>query len=116
MGRDYLLEIGCEEIPAGFVGPPPVLGAPAVGFASPPAMGVSPLPVFPTDRGGYLGFVREEAARPVQEILPKIVSDFLPAIPFKKSMRGAELGVRFARPVHWIVSLSGGGVLPVSFG
>ena len=21
MGRDYLLEIGCEEIPAGFVGP-----------------------------------------------------------------------------------------------
>jgi len=177
MGRDYLLEIGCEEIPAGFVGPAlwfggqqfegmlrkarlsfrkvdiygtprrltyvirdledrqaaskeTVMGPPksvgldaagkptkaALGFARSQGIDVSALTVFPTDRGGYLGFVREEAARPVQEILPKIVSDFLPAIPFKKSMRWADLDVRFARPVHWIVSLYGDEVLPFSFG
>ncbi|MBI5905534.1 MAG: glycine--tRNA ligase subunit beta, partial [Deltaproteobacteria bacterium] len=54
--------------------------------------------------------------RPVQEVLPKIVSDFLPSIPFKKSMRWADLDVRFARPVHWIVSLYGSEVLPFQFG
>jgi glycyl-tRNA synthetase beta chain len=177
MVRDYLLEIGCEEIPAGFVGPAlwfggqqfdgmlkkarlsfdkvdiygtprrltyvirdledrqaaskeTVMGPPksvgldaagkptkaALGFAKSQGIDVSALAVFPTDRGDYLGFVREEAARPVQEILPKIVSDFLPAIPFKKSMRWADLDVRFARPIHWIVSLYGDEVLPVSFG
>ena len=177
MVRDYLLEIGCEEIPAGFVGPAlwfgsqqfegmlkkarlsfrkvdiygtprrltyvirdledrqaaskeTVMGPPngvgldaagkptkaALGFARSQGIDVSALTVFSTDRGDYLGFVREEAARPVQEILPKIVSDFLPAIPFKKSMRWADLDVRFARPVHWIVSLYGDEVLPFSFG
>lgn len=177
MGRDYLLEIGCEEIPAGFVGPAlwfggqqfegmlkkarlsfrkvdiygtprrlayvirdleerqaaskeTVMGPPksvgldaagkptkaALGFARSQGVDVSALAVFPTDRGDYLGFVREEAARPVQEILPAIVSEFLPVIPFKKSMRWADLDVRFARPVHWIVSLFGDEVLPFSFG
>ena len=177
MERDYLLEIGCEEIPAGFVGPAlwfgsqqlegmlkkarlsyrkvdiygtprrltyvirdledrqaaskeTVMGPPksvgldatgkptkaALGFARSQGIDVSALTLFPTDRGDYLGFVREEAARPVQEILPKIVSDFLPAIPFKKSMRWAALDVRFARPVHWIVSLYGDEVLSFSFG
>src|SRR5512141_66982 len=88
----------------------------ALGFAKSQGVDVSALSVFPTDRGDYLGFVREEAARPVQEILPKIVSAFLPSIPFKKSMRWADLDVRFARPVHWIVSLHGDEVLPFRFG
>lgn len=177
MVRDYLLEIGCEEIPAGFIGPAlwfggqqfegmlkkarlsfrkvdiygtprrltyvirdlddrqaaskeTVMGPPksvgldaagkptkaALGFARSQGIDASALTVFPTDRGDYLGFVREEAARPVQEILPKIVSEFLPVIPFKKAMRWADLDVRFARPVHWIVSLFGDEVLPFSFG
>jgi len=177
MERDYLLEIGCEEIPAGFVGPAlwfggqqfegmlkkarlsfrkldiygtprrltyvirdleerqaaseeTVMGPPksvgldaagkptkaALGFARSQGIDVSALSVFPTDRGDYLGFVRFDAGSPVREILPKIVSDFLPAIPFRKSMRWADLDVRFARPVHWIVSLYGDEVLPLSFG
>jgi glycyl-tRNA synthetase beta chain len=177
MERDYLLEIGCEEIPAGFIGPAlwyggqqfeealrkarlafvkvdiygtprrltyvvrglsdrqeakseTVLGPPknvafdasgkptkaALGFAKSQGVDASALSVFPTDRGEYLGFVREEAARAVQEVLPKVVSDFIPAIPFKKSMRWADLDVRFARPVHWIVSLYGEEVIPLRFG
>ena len=88
----------------------------ALGFARSQGIDVSALSVFPTDRGDYLGFVREEAARAAREVLPKIVSDFLPSIPFKKSMRWADLDVRFARPVHWIVSLYGTKSLPLSFG
>jgi glycyl-tRNA synthetase beta chain len=177
MERDYLLEIGCEELPAGFIGPAlwyggqqfeealrkarlafgkvdihgtprrltyvvrglsdrqearseTVLGPPksvafdaagqptkaALGFARSQGMDIRSLSVFPTERGEYMGFVREEAARPVQEVLPKIVSDFIPLIPFKKSMRWADLDVRFARPVHWIVSLYGNEVVPFRYG
>lgn len=177
MTQDYLLEIGCEEIPAGFVGPAlwfggqqfadvlkkarlifekvdiygtprrlayvvrnledrqaaseeTVLGPPkgvgydaqgmptraALGFARAQGVEVSALRLFMTDRGEYLGYVKEVASVPVEEILPRLVADWLPTIPFKKSMRWADLDVRFARPVHWIVSLYGGTVIPFSFG
>ncbi len=177
MGHDYLLEIGCEEIPPGFVGPAlwyggqqfaevlkkgrlsfdrvdiygtprrltyivrdleerqkaseqTVLGPPksvafdqsgkptkaAEGFAKGQGVSVSEMKLFQTDRGEYLGIVKEEAARPVEEILPQLVSDWIPTIPFKKTMRWADLDVRFARPVHWIVSLFGGKVIPLTFG
>jgi glycyl-tRNA synthetase beta chain len=177
MKQDYLLEIGCEELPAGFVGPAlwyggqqfseilkkgrlsflrvdiygtprrltyivreledrqeaseeTVLGPPknvafdqagkptraAEGFAKGQGVDVSALKLFPTDRGEYLGYVKKEAARPVEEILPRLVSDWIPTIPFKKTMRWADLDVRFARPVHWIVSLFGEKVIPLSFG
>jgi glycyl-tRNA synthetase beta chain len=177
MERDYLLEIGCEEIPAGFVGPAlwfggqqfaevlkkarlsfdrvdiygtprrlayvvrklkdrqeaseeKVLGPPksvaydkegkptkaALGFAKAQGVELSAVRVFPTDRGEYLGIVRTQAARPVSEVLPDLVASWIPSIPFKKSMRWADLDVRFARPVHWIVSLYGEEVLPFSFG
>jgi glycyl-tRNA synthetase beta chain len=177
MERDYLLEIGCEEIPAGLIGPAlwyggqhleealrkarlgfrkvdicgtprrltyivrglaerqearseTVLGPPrsvgfgadgrptkaALGFAKSQGVDVAALSVFPTERGEYLGFVREEAARPVREVLPKLVAEFVPSIPFKKSMRWADLDVRFVRPVQWIVSLYGDEVVPLRYG
>src|SRR3972149_4933776 len=177
MKRDYLLEIGCEELPAGFVGPAlwfgrekyddvlkkarlsfdgvdiygtprrltyivrglrdrqrasqeTVLGPPksvgfdasgkptkaAEGFARSQGVDVSAMKLFQTDRGEYLGYVKEEAARPVEEILPQLVSDWIPTIPLKKTMRWADLEVRFARPMHWIVSLYGDKVIPLSFG
>ncbi|MBI5574989.1 MAG: glycine--tRNA ligase subunit beta [Deltaproteobacteria bacterium] len=177
MERDYLLEIGCEEIPAGLVGPAlwfggqqfaeilkkarfvfdrvdiygtprrlayvirnlsdrqraseeKVLGPPksvaydkegkptkaALGFAKAQGVELSDLGLFPTDRGEYLGIVKAQAARPVAEVLPEVVAGWIPTIPFKKSMRWADLDVRFVRPVHWIVSLYGDQVLPLSFG
>jgi glycyl-tRNA synthetase beta chain len=177
MKRDYLLEIGCEEIPAGFVGPAlwfggqqfaevlskarlafdkvdiygtprrltylvrdledrqraseeTVLGPPksvgfdaegkptkaALGFARAQGVDVSALRLFRTDRGEYLGYVKEVAARPVEEVLPGLVAGWIPTIPFKKSMRWADLEVRFARPVHWIVSLYGETLIPFTFG
>ena len=177
MERDYLLEIGCEEIPAGFVGPAlwfggqqfdemlkkarlsfdrvdiygtprrltyivrnlsdrqetseeTVLGPPksvafdregnptkaALGFAKAQGVDVSALQVFPTTRGEYLGIKKALRPRPVSEVLSELVSAWIPAIPFKKTMRWADLDVRFARPVHWIVSLYGEEGIPISFG
>ncbi|MCL2103411.1 MAG: glycine--tRNA ligase subunit beta, partial [Syntrophorhabdaceae bacterium] len=123
MERDYLIEIGCEELPVSFIGPAlvngerlledslrkarlgfrnidvygtprrlafivrglaarqeirseAVLGPPksvafdpegkptkaAVGFAKSQGVNVEALSVFPSERGEYVGFVREEAA------------------------------------------------------
>lgn len=45
-------------------------------------------------------------------MLPRLVTE----IPFKKSMRWGDLDVRFARPIHWIVALFDGSVVPFSFG
>ncbi|MCL5966193.1 MAG: glycine--tRNA ligase subunit beta, partial [Deltaproteobacteria bacterium] len=88
----------------------------ALGFAKAQGIDVSAIEIFPTDRGEYAGTVRSLAARPVAEILPRIVADWIPTIPFKKSMRWADLDVRFARPIHWIVSLYGEQILPFTFG
>jgi glycyl-tRNA synthetase beta chain len=45
-------------------------------------------------------------------MLPRVIS----SIPFKKSMRWMDLDIRFARPMHWIVAVYDGIVVPFSFG
>ena len=50
------------------------------------------------------------------EALPPLLERIVRGIPFKKSMRWDSLeGDEFARPVHWIVALLDGKLLPVQF-
>jgi glycyl-tRNA synthetase beta chain len=50
------------------------------------------------------------------EALPPLLERIVRGIPFKKSMRWDSLdGDAFARPVHWIVALLDGKLLPVRF-
>ncbi len=177
MGKDILIEIGCEEIPAGFIGPALeggqryleeelkkkrisfskvlITGSPrrlvykikdvgtkqqqqedlvlgpsekvafddsgnptkaAVGFAKSLNRKVEDLKIFETEKGRYLGFMKKEKPSPAKELLPGILTGLLPALPFKKSMRWADLEIRFARPVQWIISLFGKEVINFSFG
>lgn len=177
MGKDVLVEIGCEEIPAGFIGPALeggqryledelkknrisfsevlITGSPrrlvykikdvgttqqqqedlvlgpsekvafddvgnptkaAVGFAKSLNRKVEDLKIFDTEKGRYLGFMKKEKPSPAKELLPGILTGLLPALSFKKSMRWADLEIRFARPVHWIISLFGKEVINISFG
>lgn len=177
MGKDVLIEIGCEEIPAGFIGPALeggqryleeelkkkrisfsevlITGSPrrlvykikdvgttqqqqedlvlgpsekvafddsgnptkaAVGFAKSLNRKVEDLKIFETEKGRYLGFMKKEKPSPAKELLPEILTGLLPALPFKKSMRWADLEIRFARPVQWIISLFGKEVINFSFG
>lgn len=177
MSKELLLEIGAEEIPAGFVpkalaaleemirkecaaarlavtdirtmGTPRRLtlvveGLPSVqpdaevtamgpskktafapdgtptkaaeGFARGQGIAVSELQVVSTDKGEYLCVTKQEQGRPTHELLAELLPRLVAAIPFKKSMRWADLDVRFARPIHWIVALFDGVVVPFSFG
>jgi glycyl-tRNA synthetase beta chain len=177
MAKDLFLEIGCEEIPAGFVpkamadlellikkefdsarieyGEVVTLGTPrrlvlavkgvaerqpdaeltamgpakahafdadgnptkaAQGFARGQGIDVSQLKIVNTEKGEYLACVKSEIGRETAELLPEILPRLIGNIPFKKSMRWADFDVRFARPIHWIVALFDGKVVPFSFG
>ncbi len=88
----------------------------AEGFARSQGVDVSSLKLITTDKGEYLAATRQETGRPVHELLAEILPRLITGIPFKKSMRWADLDIRFARPVHWIVALFDGIVVPFSFG
>ncbi|GFO54491.1 glycine--tRNA ligase beta subunit [Geomonas sp. Red276] len=177
MAKDLFLEIGCEEIPAGFIpkamadmeqiirrefesariefGEIVTLGTPrrlalavkgvaeqqpdaelvamgpskqvaydadgnptkaAQGFARGQGIDVSQLTIVATEKGEYIAARKSEVGRATAELLTEILPRLVTSIPFKKSMRWADLDVRFARPVHWIVALFDGVVVPFGFG
>jgi glycyl-tRNA synthetase beta chain len=177
MAKDLFLEIGCEEIPAGFIpkaladmeqlmkrelesarlefGEIVTLGTPrrlvlavkgiaerqpdaeltamgpaksvaydkegnptraAQGFARGQGVEVSELILIATEKGEYLAAKKSEIGRETSDLLPEMLPRLMGAIPFKKSMRWGDLDVRFARPIHWIVALFDGVVVPFSFG
>ncbi|HQI24591.1 MAG TPA: glycine--tRNA ligase subunit beta, partial [Smithella sp.] len=66
-----------------------------------------------TEKGEYLGARKTIAGQPTKDLLPDILKDFMLAIPFRKSMRWADCTLRFARPIHWILALYSGEVIPL---
>jgi glycyl-tRNA synthetase beta chain len=85
----------------------------AIGFARGQGMEISQLETITTEKGEYLGARKTVTGQPTREILPTILKDFMLAIPFRKSMRWADYALRFARPIHWILALYGGDVVPL---
>lgn len=88
----------------------------AEGFARGQGVDVSALTTITTEKGEYLAVTRRESGRPTHELLSEILPQMIANIPFKKSMRWGDLDVRFARPIHWIVALFDGVVVPFGFG
>ncbi|QEM67374.1 glycine--tRNA ligase subunit beta [Geobacter sp. FeAm09] len=88
----------------------------AEGFARGQGVDVSELATVVTEKGEYLAVTKKVTGRPTHELLAEILPKLIADIPFKKSMRWADLDVRFARPIHWIVALFDGIVVPFSFG
>jgi glycyl-tRNA synthetase beta chain len=88
----------------------------AEGFARGQGVAVDQLQIVTTDKGEYLAVTKTETGRPTPELLSEILPAMIASIPFKKSMRWGDLDVRFARPIHWIVALFDGIVVPFVFG
>ncbi|MDD2853621.1 MAG: glycine--tRNA ligase subunit beta [Desulfuromonadaceae bacterium] len=88
----------------------------AEGFARGQGIAVSELQTITTEKGEYLFVSKHENGRPTFQILSELLPALVAAIPFKKSMRWGDGDVRFARPIHWIVALFDGTVVPFSFG
>lgn len=88
----------------------------ALGFAKTNNVEVSELKIVQTPKGAYLHIAKVVEGQDVKGLLPNILTRVINAIPFKKSMRWKDLDVRFARPVHWLVALFDGEVVPLRFG
>lgn len=86
----------------------------AQAFAQKHGLDVSALKVVEVpEKGAYVTATREEKGAETRALLPKLLCDLAHAIPWKKSMRWASLDDAFVRPVHWIVALYAGEVVPV---
>ena len=87
----------------------------AVGFASGQGIPVEDLQVRQTPKGEYLFAVKQEKGQPVATVLLQALPQLLGKLSFPKAMHWNQTGVRFARPVRWLVALCGGKVLPIHF-
>ncbi|HPC86921.1 MAG TPA: glycine--tRNA ligase subunit beta [Smithellaceae bacterium] len=85
----------------------------ALGFARGQGLAVSELETVTTDKGEYLCARKTIAGQPTADLLPDLLRNFLLSIPFRKSMRWAAYDLRFARPIHWLLALYGGKVVPL---
>jgi len=88
----------------------------AIGFAKSQTVPVESLKVVQTEKGEYVCAIKEEVGRSTHEILPVLLPAWILSIPFQKSMRWADGSIRFARPIHWILALFGGKILPFEVG
>jgi glycyl-tRNA synthetase beta chain len=85
----------------------------ASGFAQKQGVDVADLQVVETVKGEYL-FVRKTIpGRDTLEILPEMLPKLISEIPWPKSMRWGREGFPFVRPIHWILALFEGGVIPL---
>jgi glycyl-tRNA synthetase beta chain len=85
----------------------------AIGFARGQGVPVESLRVRQTPRGEYLFAVKEDAGRPTKTVLLEILPQIIGELSFPKAMKWNAAGMRFARPVRWLVALYGGAVLPI---
>lgn len=88
----------------------------AIGFAKSHGADVSDVSILKTDRGEYLLIRKREEGKKTTQVLEQLLPDLCRNLPFPKSMRWGSESVSFARPVHWLVALFGGRIVPFEFG
>ncbi len=109
-----------EDIVEEVVGPPKNVaysteGEPtkaALGFAQRQGVDVKDLGVKSTPKGEYVCVKRKIAGLPTREILSEALPELISEIPWPKSMRWGNIGFSFVRPIHWILALLDGQVIP----
>ena len=87
----------------------------AIGFAAGQGVPVESLQVRQTPKGDYLFAVKPEKGQAVAAVLTQALPQLLAKLSFPKAMHWNQTGVRFARPVRWLIALCGGKVLPIQF-
>jgi len=85
----------------------------ATGFAAGQGVAVQELQIRRTPKGEYLFAVKQEQGRPANLVLQELLPQLIAKLSFPKAMKWNNTGVRFARPVRWLVALYGGATLPI---
>jgi glycyl-tRNA synthetase beta chain len=83
----------------------------AIGFAKSKGIEIKDLV---KEDDGYVYAEIKIAGKPTVEVIPEIAKDFISTFASRipKTMRWGPKGVRFARPIRWIVSVYGNEVVP----
>ncbi len=88
----------------------------AIGFAKGQGVDINEVTIVNSDKGEYICAKKHEKGVATQSLLPEIFVKVMSQLPFPKSMRWKDLDTRFARPIHWIVALFNGAVVPFTYG
>jgi glycyl-tRNA synthetase beta chain len=88
----------------------------ALGFARGQGVAVEELQTVQTEKGEYLCVRKEEKGEETMTLLVSILPRLIASIPFSKSMRWMDLDNSFARPIHWILALFDGKIVPFQIG
>jgi glycyl-tRNA synthetase beta chain len=84
----------------------------AVGFARGQNLDVTELERITNEKGEYLCARKKIIGEATEGLLPAILTKIITGIPFRKSMRWSDQEFRFARPIHWILALFDGRIVP----
>jgi glycyl-tRNA synthetase beta chain len=87
----------------------------AMGFAKGQGVPVGELFTQNTQKGQYLAVHKFVKGRSAGEILTELVPTILESLPFPKVMRWGDGSHQFVRPVHWLLAVLKGEILPLSF-
>jgi len=87
----------------------------AIGFAAGQGVPVEKLEIRATPKGDYLFAVKRDPGRKARVLLPDLLLQLLGGLSFPKTMRWNETGVRFARPIRWLLALYDGKPVPLQF-
>jgi glycyl-tRNA synthetase beta chain len=85
----------------------------ALAFARGCGVDVAALERLDTPKGQWLVHRGVEAGARTVDLLPGVVTAALDALPIARRMRWGSGEAQFVRPVHWVVMLYGGDVVPV---
>lgn len=88
----------------------------ARGFAASKGASVDDLRIASTSKGEYVMLVQEIKGESTEKLLAAMMGDIILSVAFPKSMRWGSSRHTFARPIHWLVALFGGKVVPFSIG
>ena len=87
----------------------------AQGFAKSQGVGVGTLETRETSKGVYLCAVKREKGLPAAKVFTEHLPGLLQQLTFPKTMRWNASGVRYPRPIRWLVALVGVRALSFEF-
>lgn len=87
----------------------------ALGFARKQGVAIDDLQCIETPKGEYLYVESKVPGRPTKDILAEALPDIISRIPWPKSMRWGTVDVPFVRPVHWVLAIMNGEIIPFAF-
>ncbi len=87
----------------------------ALGFAGSAGVKVEDLVREQINQAEYLVVYKEIKGKPVKEILPSLIKQIIGSIRFSRSMYWERKGIRFARPIRWLLCLYGEEIVRFDF-